>query len=1196
MFKKVAKEQLRVPAHIDYLADLRNFVTQVGRKHRVPDKIIKAFKLAIDEAATNIIRHAYRGMSKDAFITLRAIVRKQSVTISLIDQGKYFDPQQIKEPDLQRYVQIGKRGGLGIFIMRRLMDDIDYRKTEEGNELRLTKKLPVGKMNRAISLVPRQLKAIPLNLKLKFWARTAALLTAIATIVYSFFFFQANREIMERSIASWQQIVSQITLQLNDRLQLFDGLGDTERIWGAHVLLNSYVVDRSDEIAEIALVDSRGEIVVSSVWDQTLSQYRKPAESEVARPREHLELYRAEVGEQAKRAMIYDYIYAFETPTQERSELHIRAYKAYIDRLIFERRWNLGRLTLIGLLLSYAGSFLLVYILLNPMRKLAEWVRTAGHGEIEDEIEIDPNTEVGEIAKAFTEITGKFRESQKNLAEQERLQKEMQVAQEIQQALLPKEFPDIEGYEIAGHYEAAQLIGGDYYDFVQVDRDTVGIVVADVSGKGVPGSMVMTMIRQALRTEARGEKDAAEVLARLNELVIGDMKKGMFVTVFYMIIDSKRRRLNYASAGHNPMVLYRASTKKTYYLNPRGFPIGIQLNDAGLFEQSIESDTIQLAEDDLLLLYTDGITEAMNNQRQIFGDERLLQVIRNAGNFRAVPFGERLKSEILSFTEGSPQSDDITFVIIREKTSMLKEELRRAKEAFTLISEGMSIRHACEKAGISTFTYYNKYKKTFEEEGVESIAVENEVSVEAKHISIEEKALVFDIIKNHPEYGAKRISDDLNTEKYNFTQINENKIYDELVRLRLNTRQLREAFVARGARKTAGRPIKPPGTPMLTLDGKVILDDSRYVQYPAPPAERPAPPATGISSESPPKQPAEETTVELDAVADPPVETDDQMEMAEEHMLDIDVGGETGEIAETTETTETTETAETIGTETGMIEATFAGLMGDEAAIVADETRADTVDEVADDQQTGTADADAFSGFDETEAFSKTQDAEASAEDIIRVVEDIPPAPADAPYSGEGEVLYADIDELLQDDGMQVTSFTVDDVAVDGRKDEIAQPKEGDPEGEAARAGIDNTPDSTEIPAESAGKSLDLHEQMLLEGFRLYKSKQYGRAVREFEKIIQMFPDYKEAYRVLANAYYRMQQFEKAIATYRRIKDLDPKDPFPYENMGIVYSKVGRYAEAVDEWQKLLELDPSRHDIRQKVEIILKMQQRAGAV
>ena len=109
MLSKVEKEQLKVPAHIDYLGDLRDFVTQVGRKHGFPDKVINAFKLAVDEAATNIIRHAYR--EADGLITIRSIVRKNSLTLCIIDQGAYFDPKRVKDPDLNRYIDIGKKGG-----------------------------------------------------------------------------------------------------------------------------------------------------------------------------------------------------------------------------------------------------------------------------------------------------------------------------------------------------------------------------------------------------------------------------------------------------------------------------------------------------------------------------------------------------------------------------------------------------------------------------------------------------------------------------------------------------------------------------------------------------------------------------------------------------------------------------------------------------------------------------------------------------------------------------------------------------------------------------------------------------------------------------------------------------------------------------------------------------------------------------
>jgi len=817
LFKSVTKEQLKVPAHTDYLADLRDFVTRIGKKHGFSDRVINAFKLAIDEAGTNVMRHAYRDVGGEGFITIRAIVKANSLTICLIDQGKYFDPKHVKDPDLQRYVDIGKKGGLGIFIMRRLMDEIDYRKTEEGNELRLTKNrdapAQLTRLRAQIPKVAEAFKSIPLSLKAKYWTWTTLALAAMIGSGYVYYYWQAKNQETAQFFQEFVNGSNVVRTKLDDPKISFEA--------GKAIRTIQKLKEIREIICEIVLVDSFNYVIGHTDSTKEYVDWHVPTGRREVMKGIFADMLPISDGRNGRSGQeIYDQVIPLRNGV-----LHVRALKEKLDQRIASRRWMYARGAGFLLALSSVGTFFLIYILMNPFRKLAEWVRRADHGDVEDDMDIDTSTEIGEIAQAFSEITNKFRDSQKNLAEQERMQKEMQVAQEIQQMLLPSEFPDLEGYELASYYEAAREVGGDYFDFVEVDKDTLGIVVADVSGKGVPGSLVMTMIRTALRTEARGLKDAAEVLSRVNDFVIGDMKKGMFVTVFYVIIDGKRRRLNYASAGHNPMILYRSTTKKTYYLNPRGFPIGIQLHEKDLFKKSIESDTIQLAEDDILFIYTDGITEAMNDKRELFGEERLLKIFRDSGQLRVKPFVEQIKEEILSFTEGFPQSDDITLVAIREKTSPEKEELRRAREAHKKILAGTSIREACESLGITTYTYYNKYKKEFEEKGAENFEVEAEVSVEAKHIAIEDKVKIYDIIKNHPEYGAKRISEELNTDKYGFTIISESKIYDELVRSRLNTRQLREAFVARGGRTR--RPMKQPGTPMLTLDGKIILDRVR---------------------------------------------------------------------------------------------------------------------------------------------------------------------------------------------------------------------------------------------------------------------------------------------------------------------------------------------------------------------------------
>jgi serine phosphatase RsbU (regulator of sigma subunit)/anti-sigma regulatory factor (Ser/Thr protein kinase)/TolA-binding protein len=804
VFKAAINEEIKVPAHIDYLGDLRNFVTKAGRKHSFPPSVVNAFKLCIDEAATNIIKHAYRDL--EGMITMRVIIKKNSMTVVLIDQGKYFDPRRVSDPDLKRYVDIGKKGGLGIFIMRKLLDEIDYHHTEEGNELRLTKLRDSTFRKKKVISAP----SLSGSLKSRYLLITAAVLVFGILSVYFFNFFRHASNVLDEFVINEKPVVESIARLVWDE-------EDTDFNYltiGAKV--SDFIKGRK-EIHKIIVTNLTNFVEYSSDEELFFKEYKMPSNRE--QPRPNLFSFKNNENE-----AIYSFVKDINSSEIGREKvgiLYVQVKKETVSSEIAKRRVKDLQVSFFVLLVGLAGTTILVYFVLNPFRKLATWVKDLGSGEVKDEIDFDGGDEVGEIAQAFSEITDKFRKSQKNLAEQERIQKEMQLAQDIQQTLLPSEVPDIEGYQIASYYEAAKHVGGDYYDFVQVDKDTLGIVVADVSGKGVPGSLVMTMIRTALRTEARSMKSASEVLARVNDFVVGDMKKGMFVTLFYVIIDSKKRRINYASAGHNPMILYRQSTKKTYYLNPRGFPVGISLPDPELFKKSIESDTIQLAEDDILLIYTDGITEAMNNSRELFSEERLLDVVRKSGNLKTEEFVEKLKDEIHSFTEGFEQNDDITLVAIKEKSTPEKIELNRAQTAHRVIMKGKSIRDACEEAGITTYAYYNKYKKIFEEEGLEGYSIDDTISVEAKHLSIEEKTKIYDIIKKHPEYGAKRISEELNSETYGYTEINESRIYDELVRSRLNTRQLREAYIARSGRK---KRMKAPGTPMLTLDGQIILD------------------------------------------------------------------------------------------------------------------------------------------------------------------------------------------------------------------------------------------------------------------------------------------------------------------------------------------------------------------------------------
>jgi len=1257
VFKSVAKEEIQVPANIDYLGELRNFVTKAGRKHGFSTSDVNAFKLSIDEAATNIIKHAYRDW--EGMIKMRVIIKKNSLTVLLIDQGKYFDPTRVQDPDLKRYVKIGKKGGLGIFIMRKLLDEIDYRHTEEGNELRLTKYKGAKKKKKMISY-----PSLSFNLKTKYSLIAAGILTTIVIIAYFYFFFQRGNQVFDSFVSSEKPLCESIAREVYREGDLInrDGI-DEYQLNSAYIgekVLES--IEGRDEVYRVIVTDNDNIIEFCSGSSlEIYSDFKIPADHETPHP--DVISYKNEQNE-----TVYNFSKNIIYNEVKIGTAYLEINKHYVSSQIASLRLKDIQLVILILTFGFLGIIVLIYIILNPFRKLANWVQDFGAGEVKDEIDFDTNDEAGEIAKAFSDITVTLRDSQKNLAEQERLQKEMELAQDIQQTLLPTDVPELEGYEIASYYQAAKEVGGDYYDFIEVDKDTLGIVVADVSGKGVPGSLIMTMIRTALRTEARSIKSASEVLARVNDFVVNDMKKGMFVTLFYVIIDSKKRRINYASAGHNPMILYRQGTKNTYYLNPRGFPVGISLPEQSLFKKSIESDTIQLAEDDILIIYTDGITEAMNNRRELFSEERLQKAVRDYGNLQVQEFIDNLKEEINSFSEGFEQNDDITLVAIKEKSSPEKIELQRAQKAHQKILDGSNIRESCEESGITVYAYYNKYKKIFEEEGIDAIAIDETIAVESKHQSIEEKTKIYDIIKLHPEYGAKRISEELNTEHYSFTKINENRIYDELVRSRLNTRQLREAYIARSGRK---KRMKPPGTPMLTLDGKIILD-KRFENFePVEPKEKkkdaeiaftekreaekediqgktkviiPPEPDDSFYLESLLSMPIEDLlkktrrtnkiSKQADTIADfgvttPPPAKDikeENIDSAFEDLLDEQIEDTEKKTTFLSELEEEEIQQEKSGGEALDIDQdiSFRDIWeesGEETTIEIREEETEAEEKENSEQESDESELTDIDGIsessidideilNETEVDKEISDFEMLADDMSfkdELLNKEKPAKVNQSEQEKKSIHKEEItkaDENLVEKEFSNMDFTFNDLLEEIENDIIFFDED-----EINNNGIEFGKEHLSVSAaelefdnqvkildkNTAGKnpSKDKHMQdkQLLLGLKYYRKGKYAKAVEQFNRVIEMYPDFKEAYSILGNAYYHADMVHEAGEIYKKVKKLDPGNTDCYENTGVIYANQGKLAKAIKEWKMVVKIDPGRNDILEHIEeakLILK--------
>lgn len=808
MFKNVRKEEITIPAQMSYLIQVREFIERVGKRYKFDDKIVNSFKLVVDEACTNIIRHGYRDI-KNGEITLKAIIRRLNLTIIIIDQGSSYDPRQANTPDLEKYINIGKKGGLGILMMRKLMDDIQYAVTERGNELRLTKYREGTNEPKLIQ------KWNALNLKAKYFIFASLIFSLLVIFIFVPIYMQSEQSVRKTvfnvSAAAGASLAGNIVDDLlNETTALL-----FEKAYKVRVNHPQY-------IKEVFITDRNNNILAWSSPEVTYP-FRRLDFKQIGAKTDTLQ------NSLIRYYAINDSLHVFDLSTPvimasgpKLGEVHVWVNDKTIQHLVDQRKMRLIIYLLLILILGYIPLFFLIHRLLQPFHSLANWVREVVHGKVDqDEIDIDASDEIGEIAQAFNEMTHKFREAQITLVEQQKLQKELQVAQEIQQMLLPSDFPEVEGYDIASYYEAAKEVGGDLFDFVEVDNDTIGICVADVSGKGVPGSMIMTMIRTALRLESRGNKNPAEVLSKVNEFVADDMKRGMFVTMFYVVLDSRNREIHFASAGHNPMILYRNSAKQTYYLNPPGFPVGIQLPDMSLFSRTIKTESIRLREDDILVLYTDGVTEAMNRKRELYREERFLDSIRRNAHLSVGEFIKAINSELKQFTGGAPQNDDITVVSIREKMMPSDVIIKTQQELQRLIESGVKVKDALEQLKVSPHYYY-KYKQMIERKGMTGFKdfLTDMDPIEKKHLSIEVKTKMYDVIRKHPEFGPRMIAYELRKDVYGNIRVDPDRIYDELIKMRLNTEERRRQWVEKGST----RPLKQPGTPLLTLDGKVILN------------------------------------------------------------------------------------------------------------------------------------------------------------------------------------------------------------------------------------------------------------------------------------------------------------------------------------------------------------------------------------
>jgi sigma-B regulation protein RsbU (phosphoserine phosphatase) len=248
--------------------------------------------------------------------------------------------------------------------------------------------------------------------------------------------------------------------------------------------------------------------------------------------------------------------------------------------------------------------------------------------------------------------------------EKKNLENELNTASEVQRILLPSTSPNLEGYSINGLNVPAKIVSGDYYDYFKIDDKKLGVIIADVSGKGVPASLITAMCRSVVRANADKNLCPADVLRKVNYQLFPDIREDMFISLAYVVLEANSGRIQIARAGHDAPLHYSFNKNKIEAINSPGIAIGI--DSGAVFDKSIRSIDLEMSQGDILLLYTDGVNEASDVRGEEFGTGRLYETLTYTSSLGSKEVVKGIQEKVTKFAGNVPQNDDITLIAIEK--------------------------------------------------------------------------------------------------------------------------------------------------------------------------------------------------------------------------------------------------------------------------------------------------------------------------------------------------------------------------------------------------------------------------------------------------------------------------------------------------------------------------------------------------
>jgi sigma-B regulation protein RsbU (phosphoserine phosphatase) len=328
----------------------------------------------------------------------------------------------------------------------------------------------------------------------------------------------------------------------------------------------------------------------------------------------------------------------------------------------------LGVLFLIIEVVALLMGLILARSITGSVHQLFAGTARVREGDFGHKIRIRTRDQMGELAESFNSMTGSIEELLRQAEEKKRLEEELRIARAVQMSLLPRGDIVVPGLSITALCVPAREVGGDYYDLLPLDDGRLGVLIADVSGKGTSAAFYMAELKGIILSLCRIHRSPRQLLIEANRIIADNLDSRSFITMTYAVIDLQARTMTYARAGHTPLIhcTTDGSGPQVRVLAPDGLVVGLKLDDGrALFERLLKEETIPLLQGDLFMFFTDGITEAMNHASDCFGETRLTEILAEHGDLPSEELRERILREIDAFVAGAPQHDDMTMILVK---------------------------------------------------------------------------------------------------------------------------------------------------------------------------------------------------------------------------------------------------------------------------------------------------------------------------------------------------------------------------------------------------------------------------------------------------------------------------------------------------------------------------------------------------